>query len=186
MNEQLKLFVSPEWCSAKHLTLWSHHNGRDGIVNHQPHHCLLNRLFRHRSKKTLKLRFTGLCAGNSLVTGEFPAQRASNAENVSIWWHHHDIMFDLKSKCLAVHYMETKHCLHRLNGWKNCNKHILQRTRSSTGSVTTFRSHTCTRVKFNDLTLLLVNDLHSTWHSWNSTEMTSIHHVKRSSIFSLL
>ena len=30
-----------------------------------------------------------LCAGNSPVTGEFPAQRASNAENVSIWWRHH-------------------------------------------------------------------------------------------------
>ena len=28
-------------------------------------------------------------AGNSPVTGEFPTQRASNAENVSIWWHHH-------------------------------------------------------------------------------------------------
>ena len=25
-------------------------------------------------------------------TGEFPAQMASNAENVSIWWRHHDIM----------------------------------------------------------------------------------------------
>ena len=33
---------------------------------------------------------TGLCEGNTLVTGEFPAQRASNAENVSIWWRHHD------------------------------------------------------------------------------------------------
>ena len=30
------------------------------------------------------------CAGKSLVTGEFPAQMASNAENVSIWWRHHD------------------------------------------------------------------------------------------------
>ena len=29
------------------------------------------------------------CAGNSRVTGEFPAQRTSNAENVSIWWRHH-------------------------------------------------------------------------------------------------
>ena len=37
------------------------HNGRDGVSNHQPHHCLLNRLFRRRSKKTLKLRVTGLC-----------------------------------------------------------------------------------------------------------------------------
>ena len=32
---------------------------------------------------------TGLCAGNSPVTGEFPAQMASNVENGSIWWRHH-------------------------------------------------------------------------------------------------
>ena len=43
---------------------------------------------RCRSKKTSKLRVTGLCEGTSPVTGEFPAQRASNVENVSIWWHH--------------------------------------------------------------------------------------------------
>ena len=55
-----------------------------GVSNHQPHHCLLNRLFRRRSKKTSKLRVTGLCVGNSPQTGEFPAQMASDAENVSI------------------------------------------------------------------------------------------------------
>ena len=49
------------------------HNGLDSISNHQLPDCLL----------------TGLCDGNSPVTGEFPAQRASNAENVSIWWCHH-------------------------------------------------------------------------------------------------
>ena len=43
---------------------------------------------RRRSKKTSTLRVTGLCVGNSPVTGEFSAQRASNAENVSIWWRH--------------------------------------------------------------------------------------------------
>ena len=48
------------------------HNGRDSFSNHQPHDCLLNRLFRRRSKKTSKLRVTGLYAGNSPVTGEFP------------------------------------------------------------------------------------------------------------------
>ena len=53
------------------------------------HGCLLNRLFRRRSKKTSKLRVTGLCAGKSPATSEFPAQRASNAENVSFWWRHH-------------------------------------------------------------------------------------------------
>ena len=47
---------------------------------------------RHRSKKTSKLRVTGLSAGNSPMTGEFPAQRASNAENVAIWWRHHVIL----------------------------------------------------------------------------------------------
>ena len=67
-----------------------HHNERDGVSNHQPHDCLLKRLCRHRSKKISKLWLTGLCAGNSTVTGEFPAQRASNGENVSIWWRHHE------------------------------------------------------------------------------------------------
>ena len=53
-------------------------------LNHQPHHCLLNGLFRRRSKKTSKLHITGLCVGNSPGTGEFPTQMASNVENVSI------------------------------------------------------------------------------------------------------
>ena len=66
-----------------------HHNGYDGVSNHQPHDCLLNQLFRRSSKKTSKLRVTGLCVGNSPGTGEFPAQMASNAENVSISWRHH-------------------------------------------------------------------------------------------------
>ena len=61
-----------------HALRWRH-DERDGVSNHQPHHCLLNRLFRHRSKKTSKLRITDLCEGNSPVTGEFPAQMASKA-----------------------------------------------------------------------------------------------------------
>ena len=71
-------------------TLRWRHNGRDSLSNHQPHDCLLNRLFRRRSKKTSKLRATGLCVRNSRGTGEFPAQMASHAENVSIWWRHHE------------------------------------------------------------------------------------------------
>ena len=49
------------------LPLQWRHNGFDGLPNHQPHDCLLNHLFRRRSKKTPKLRVTGLCAGNSPV-----------------------------------------------------------------------------------------------------------------------
>ena len=67
------------------------HNHYDDVImgakasqNHQPHDYLLNRLFRCRSKKISKLRVTGLCAGNSLGTGEFPAQMTSNAENVPV------------------------------------------------------------------------------------------------------
>ena len=73
------------------LTLQWRHNDHDGVSNHQPHGCLLNRLFGHRSKKTSKFRVTGLCVGNSPETGEFPAQMASNAENVSIRWRHHEL-----------------------------------------------------------------------------------------------
>ena len=65
------------------------HNDHDGVLNHQPHGCLINRLFGRRSKKTSKLCVTGLCAGNSPRTGEFPAQMASYAKKVSIWWRHH-------------------------------------------------------------------------------------------------
>ena len=71
------------------LSLRWRHNDHAGVSNHQPHGCLLNRLFRRKSKKTSKPRITGLCAGNSTGTGEFPAQMASYAENVSIWWRHH-------------------------------------------------------------------------------------------------
>ena len=66
------------------------YNERDGVSTHQSRDCLLNRLFRRRSKKTSKPSATGRCAVNSPVSGEFPEQRASNAENVSIWWRHHD------------------------------------------------------------------------------------------------
>ena len=57
-------------------TLQWRHKGCDGASNHQPHDCLLNRLFRRRSKKTSGHRW-------------IPRTRGSNAENGSIWWCHH-------------------------------------------------------------------------------------------------
>ena len=77
--------------SLRHISLQWRHNDHDGVSNHQPHGCLLNRLFRRRSKKTSKPRVTRLLWGEFTGTGEFPAQRASYAENVSIWWRHHDM-----------------------------------------------------------------------------------------------
>ena len=72
------------WKKKRLASLQWRHNERDGVSNHWHPDCLLNRLFRRRSKKTSKLHVTGLCVGNPPVTGGFPSQRASDAENVSM------------------------------------------------------------------------------------------------------
>ena len=102
-------------CPWHHITSLDHnefrdalrwrHNDHAGVSNHQPHGCLLNRLLRRKSQKTSKLRVTGLCAGNSPGTGEFPAQMASYAENVSIWWRHHGLKpFTCRSPMFQSHH----------------------------------------------------------------------------------
>ena len=73
-------YTTLQWCNSE----------RDGVPNHRHRKCLLKRLFRRRSKKTSKLRVTGLCDGNPPATSGFPSQRASYAENVSNRWRHHD------------------------------------------------------------------------------------------------
>ena len=85
-----------KWCLLTHIsylgsTLQWHHSECVGVSNHQPHDCYPNVYSRRRSMKTSKLRITGLCVENSPVTGEFPAQRASNVKNVSIWWRHDEL-----------------------------------------------------------------------------------------------
>ena len=92
------------WIYRRHppkspLSLLWRHNEHHDVSIHQPHDCLLKRLFRHRSKKTLKLRVIGLCARNSPGAGEFPAQMASYAEDVSIWWRHY-----VKGEALVLTY----------------------------------------------------------------------------------
>ena len=83
--------------NSRSYTLHWRHRDHDGLSNHQPHDCLINGLFGRRSKKTSKLRVTGLCAGKSPGTGEIPAQMASNAENVSILWRHRVVAFGFPS-----------------------------------------------------------------------------------------
>ena len=93
---------------------------------------------RHRTKKTLKLRVTGHCVGNSPVIGEIPAQRDSNAQNISIWCRHRCIDYmgnrtfsfygnrfqllipfhrNIKFKCLCLLKLSTQNisiwCRHR-------------------------------------------------------------------------
>ena len=121
------------------------HNEQDGVWNHQPHDCLLNRLFKRRSKKTSQLRVTGLCAGTSPGTGEFPTQMAIHAENVSIWWRHHGLSRILGwyysgrlSSCPLCKFLSTI-------WWRHRKKGIKWIWRMSTGAI-----------KINHMTLLLI------------------------------
>ena len=125
------------------------HNGRDVVSNHQPHHYLLNRLFRRRSKKTSKLRITGLCAVNSphkwpvtrkmcpLMTSSYqlcishitPTMiKSYNSINMT----QHDVMSPYrgiicpdrdtpwhKHPCNIPPYILTRHGLHMCNSWGN-------------------------------------------------------------------
>ena len=71
-GDQSVEYVARSWHHQQYALQWRH-NACENVSNHQLHDCLLNRLFRRRSKKTSKFRVTGLCAGNSARTGEFPA-----------------------------------------------------------------------------------------------------------------
>ena len=54
-------FLKQDQTISVSFSLHWRHNDHDGVSNHQPHGCLLKHLFRRRSKKTSKLRVTGLC-----------------------------------------------------------------------------------------------------------------------------
>ena len=129
-------WLLPTWCcicswrwvpaSRCFMSLHWRHNGRDCVSNYQPHECFLKRLFRRRSKKTSKLRVTGLCVGISPVTGEFPTQMDSIAEKVSIWWRHvmkhhrpNSIMNHLlrKSVWLRQHWTGVFHHMNSTKLW---------------------------------------------------------------------
>ena len=86
-----------KWGNKTKTLLWRH-NGCDGVSKHQPHDYLLNRLFRRRSNKTSKSALLTLCEGDSRVT----AQRASNAENVSIWRRHHVLKYTTYTRTFII------------------------------------------------------------------------------------
>ena len=116
------------------------HKERNGISNHQSHDCLLKCLFRRRSKKISKSRIT--CEGNSPVTGEFPAQRASTAENVSVSWRHHA---ECTYNCIASH-RNTVYMYMSVSSWWISNPPTLALSLSSALSHTGTYGHTRTRI----------------------------------------
>ena len=95
------------------LSLQRRHNGRNGISNHWCVHCLLSCLFRRRSKKISKLRVTGLCEGNSQVTGKNSSHKGPETQKMfpkiddvimSAWWQHWQIASHphLQATCLQT------------------------------------------------------------------------------------
>ena len=101
-------------CSSILIFSWPLHwrnNECDGVSIQQRLVCLLRRLFGPRSKKTSKLLVTGLCGGNSPVTGGFPSQRASYAERLPfddvimrqmVWNYHICIVVDVETNNISL------------------------------------------------------------------------------------
>ena len=100
--------------------------------NHQPDDCLLNRLFKVQINEKLKAPRDWPLRGNSPVTDEFPAQRASSAENVSIWWRHHPLIncrvcywkvTDQRIQSVGsrsrYHIFEIDNCPRHMHWWKS-------------------------------------------------------------------
>ena len=85
------------------------------VTNPTLEYAMVYVVFRRWSKKKFKApRHWPLCgAGNSMATGEFPAQMASNAENVSIWWRHH-----VKNMCIFFWNRRSMSGLREL--WQVC------------------------------------------------------------------
>ena len=127
LRESLRIWSVYPWPGGVCFFLISlrwRQNECEDVSNHQPHDCVLNRLFRRRSKKTSKLRVTGLCAGNSPGTGELPAQMASNAEKVSVSGRHHVVFAsglvvpDVYFVVLTIEYFK--------HDWSSISQHIGQ------------------------------------------------------------
>ena len=70
-------------------TLQWRHNGRDCVSNHQPHDCYTQAFIQAHIRENIIVPRHWPLWGIPPVTGGFPSQRASNAENVSISWRHH-------------------------------------------------------------------------------------------------
>ena len=87
--EMASIWYRPQWVNMK--LHWRYYE-RDGVLNHRHFDRLLNRLFRHRTENFKDPRYCPLWVES---TGDLvvPSQRASNTENISTWWLHHEYIF---------------------------------------------------------------------------------------------
>ena len=74
-----------------------------------------------KHQRSASLAFVG---GNSPGTGKFPAQMASNAENVSIWWRHHVEWICVGNGINTMQYSLKLNCLESRNEVSNSQIHF--------------------------------------------------------------
>ena len=86
-----------QWSNHKGSLPWRHYK-RHGVSNHRHFEYLFNRLFRCRSKKTLKLRVTGRCKGTHRRPVDSPHKVPVTRKFVSIWWRHYESQPDNKAQ----------------------------------------------------------------------------------------
>ena len=128
----------------------------DDLWNYQPCDCLLNSSFKAQIKENIKAPRHCLYAGNSPMTGEFPAQRDSDTENASIRWRHHvkyvhDYSLKVKPKelifffWLAICFVTRCHVISiSLNAIsKVLSLHPLQWRQNGRDSVSNHQTHDC-------------------------------------------
>ena len=103
----------------KEIALQWRHNGRDGVSNHQPHDCLLSRLFKAQIKENTKVPRHWPLWGELkvILTDQFPAQRVSNAEMVPS----DDVIMETYT---SIHFMR-KLCNHSPSSDPFCRHYLI-------------------------------------------------------------
>ena len=88
------------------------HNGCNGVSNHRPLECFLNRLFRRRSDKTSKLRVTGLCAAIHRWPVNAPRKWPVTQKMFHLMtssWHKTKCIISLRAHCITEYTNKQFH-----------------------------------------------------------------------------
>ena len=121
-----------------------------------------------KPQSSASLAFVGEFTGTG--TGEFPTQRASYAENVSIWWRHHGITGHLRGES------SSDRCIHiaKSNMWKVFPCHGVPMNRWTMLSLTSYENAITNSFCYGRYTCnILIIQRHS-----NST-FKIFHHIKK-------
>ena len=135
-SNHISTFKFPVIWLQQYIPLQWRHSDRDGVSNHQPHHCLLKRLFRRRWKKTSKLRVTGLWefTGDQWIPRTKGQERGKCFDLMTASWHHIDYieyllkcwMFSAINDNISVIPQDRRkfNCPYRTRIWRKAHKLI--------------------------------------------------------------